>query len=313
MSKPYLNSSELIKSIKRRASIPENQVTFTDEDFLAFANEELQLGILPLVLSTHEEYFVYEEEIPLVSNQQEYTIPKRAIGAKLRDLFFKDSSGMLYDMTRISSENKTDNDTMFTEVPNVYQQYYVKGNKVVMVSRVSGVSGQKLLMSFYRRPSNLVPSSRVATITNINTSTGVITFDKIPSNFTSTSIYDFNQVEPPHDILNFDIPISAINTLTKTMTFDPDDLPSDLVVGDNVLLAGEAYVPNIPTELHVMLAHRVAARCLESMGDTQGLKNANLKLQEMEGKTVSMIEDRVTGAPLKAVNRNSFLRRKYRG
>lgn len=313
MSKPYLNSTELIKSVKRRASIPANQVTFTDEDFLAFANEEMQEGIIPLVLSTHEEYFVTESNVPLENDKQEYSIPNRAIGSKLRDLHFRDRTGLLYDMARVSLENKTDNNVMFTQVSNVYQQFYVKGNKVVLLSDVQGISGEQLEFSYYRRPNNLVTLDRVATIININRTSGVITFDKIPTNFSSSAVYDFVQVEPPHDILGMDATIIAISTANKTITFDTDDIPDDLIVGDTVLLAGETYVPNIPTELHVLLAHRVAARCLESMNDSEGLKNANLKLQEMEGKTVSMIEDRVTGAPLKALNRNSFLRRKYRG
>ena len=59
----YLNSTALIASIKQRAMVPESQVTFTQQDFLNFANEEMQIGLVPAILQFHEEFLVVETEI----------------------------------------------------------------------------------------------------------------------------------------------------------------------------------------------------------------------------------------------------------
>ena len=50
-----LKTSDLIRSIKRRAMIPSSQETFTDEDFLEMATEEVNLGLVPLIQRMHEE------------------------------------------------------------------------------------------------------------------------------------------------------------------------------------------------------------------------------------------------------------------
>jgi hypothetical protein len=89
-------------------------------------------------------------------------------------------------------------------------------------------------------------------------------------------------------------------------------IPDELSIGDYVAEAGQCIIPSIPTELHSMLAQRVACRCLEALGDMQGLQMANQKLSEMELKTGSLIDNRVEGAPLKVVNRHGFLRQSRR-
>ena len=72
MVKPYYTSSSLISAVKRKASIPVAQVTFSDEDILAFANEELYLAQVPSILQYHEEYFVYTKETPLIPDISRY-------------------------------------------------------------------------------------------------------------------------------------------------------------------------------------------------------------------------------------------------
>ena len=43
----YMNSADLIASIKRRTFMPLNQNAFTEEDLLAFADEEMSIGLVP--------------------------------------------------------------------------------------------------------------------------------------------------------------------------------------------------------------------------------------------------------------------------
>lgn len=305
--KSYLTSTELIKSIKRRASIPTSQNTFTDEDFLNLASEELAMGIVPHIMSFNEEYFVVREDVPMESSKSNYNIPYRAIGNKLRDLSYKDTSGSQFELTRVSLENIYEN--IITSISGRYQKFYVMGSQVVLFPDVGSVSsGEKLAFTYYLRPNNLVKSSRTGFINSIDYVNGVVTLTAIPTNFSLNTKYDFVQIETPHKIYDYDLLASAINPLAKTVTFGPGNVPAELIVGDTLMEAGETFVPNIPSELHSMLAQRVAARCLEAMGDTQGLNNANTKLNEMEIKTGTLIDNRVEGAPLKVINKNSFLR-----
>jgi hypothetical protein len=105
---PWLTSNALIESIKRKISFPVSQNTFSNTDLLAFANEEMMISQVPSVMIYHEEYFVIGVKVPLRDNVSRYPIPDRAIGMKMRDLFYEDTAtpGNLTEMTRISSEDK---------------------------------------------------------------------------------------------------------------------------------------------------------------------------------------------------------------
>lgn len=305
MAVPYLTSTSLIASIKRRASIPISQNTFTDDDLLAMANEEIFIGLVPSILQVHEEYFVTSETTDIEANKPNYSIPSRAIGNRLRQLSFRDGNNNLYEMTRIQPEIRYDNQASGTT--SIYR-FLVQNNEVVLVPNPSDQANGQLEMSFFIRPNVLVRENRVGIISDIDTNTGIITLESLPSAFESGSLYDFIRIPSPHRIMSYDVAPVSVDPLTNTITFNSDDIPADLAVGDSVMLAGETFVPNVPTDLHVVLAQRVAARCLEALGDTQGLANANTKLQEMEFKTNELIDNRVEGSPQKVVNRNNILR-----
>lgn len=304
----YLTTNTLIDSVKRRASIPESQQTFQEADFLAFANEELDLGIIPHVLSYHEEYFVYTELVEIEADVQRYPIPERAVGNKLRELSYVDESGNIFEMTRINIDDIAAFQGNYTT--SSYTTFYVEGGDIVLLPPVSSTPTGSLRFSYYLRPNELVSEDRVAIITSIDTNTGEVTVDNVPDNITVADELDFIQTKSPHKSLAIDITAQGINTVTKVITFDPDDLPSRLAVGDQVALAGETIVPQVPSDLHSMLAQRVAARCLESLGDTQGITLANTKLAEMEQKTGALLDNRVEGASQKILNRHSTLHRK---
>lgn len=298
----YLNAESLIDSIKRRASVPENQVTFTKEDFLELANEEMLIGLVPSILQFHEDYFVFEEAIPLIPNVAEYAIPYRAIGNKLRDVQYKLGDNTYNEMTRIGIGDR------FSDYYNGLYRYYIRNNKVVF-NTVNTNDTASLAMVYYIRPSKLVLQDQIGVITSINRTSGDITLSSIPAEFSTSTKYDFYKVKSPHRILSIDKSAVTINPSAKTVTFNITDIPADLEIGDHLAKAEESNIPQIPTELHVVLAHRVACRILESIGDTQGLQNANIKLAEMEMKTGNLIDARVEDSAKKVVNRFSPLRR----
>jgi hypothetical protein len=307
MANPYLTSDTLIESVARRASIPEGQQTFEDVDFLAFANEEIQNAILPLILSMNEEYYVTSEDISLVASQSNYAIPYRAIGGKLRDVFYKDTQGNLQEMTRISPDDRSY--FQASNVSNFYEAYYIQGNDIILCPNVSATVVGSLTVSYYLRPNQLVAEDRVATITAINIvgSTTVYTVDLVPDDMTVTSELDILQAKPGFKTRDFDLTPSAVDSAAETITFLTANVPAGVVVGDHITFASECKIPQIPVELHSILAERVAARCLEAMGDQAGLQAANQKLSEMEQKSSTMIDNRVEGAPMKINNHKGLV------
>lgn len=498
MAVSYFTSNTLIESIKNRALIPSTQQTFTSADLLRFANEEMLIGIVPLVERFHEEFFIFEEATPLISNQRSYEIPYRATGNKLRSLYLLDAQQNRFPMTRVSADN------LEYYQGNGYGQsiygFYIANNTVNLLNVSSQDSNSKLLYSYYMRPNKLVDETRVVKVasvapstgtnfstpggftvgtnqvvlplhnlidgvsgkfslvgfaglpfpfntndtyyikvsnpslveiysdkdlsspvimqnqwsfsdTDVNVSSDTITLSSslysdslpnalpvqfttggtlpsginpftiyflkrvgtntyevytdqnltfkvdistqgsglfsvqqevipgtgtftantyditlqtsVPSAFTTLETYDIIQTKSPHKTLRYDLsPVYISGTVIRFKKEDMhrsiDDLNNTPVyvlpkAGDMIAISGETIIPQIPDELHSMLAQRVACRCLEALGDREGLSAANAKLAEMEERTATLINDRVEGSPQKVVNHNSPLRQRFIG
>lgn len=380
-----LKSNALIRSIKRRAFIPSSQESFTDEDFLEMATEEINLGLVPLIQRMHEEHLIYYIEVPLVSGVRKYPIPPRAHGNKLRDIALVDENDNIFEMNRYSINEISD----FTNTTSYINSrgFYLENNDVIVVNFDINI-GQKLRMYFYMRPNFLVVDEKGASIqqieqvtevnqitpksgsiTNISvasetvitsnnhnlqssnliiisgsnstpsidgiyevsvinentfsipvTVSGVgstgswelgisckkLTIDLFPDEFTESSSFDITLHVSPNKIVSYDIPVNSYNQITKTISF-PIEYLTDVAIGNYVTLSEQTIVPNIPTELHPILAQRVAVACLEAMGDEQGKQSAERKLANMEKDAGTFLDNRVEGAIQKIKSRHSPL------
>lgn len=393
--KPYLTSTDIIEAVKRKISVPVYQNTFSEEDILRFANEEMLISQVPSVLSFHEEYFVTTKEVSLENNRTRYPIPERAIGHRLRDLFYKDVSGNLVEMARISQDDRAffqyrgGNGDVYT--------YYFEGHDVVLVPDVDSSAQGSLLFVYYLRPNQLVLNERIATLTgfsktvtvdnsaltagdtftigdevftavvgapstnqfqigvsssvsasnlaaainteatysatvagaivtvlysvldttlsssdssalSVQTTQGCV-FDQMPTNLTVGSTIDFLQTRPGHRTYSMDITLPVGSISGTTLNLATANVPTDLIVGDYIASSGECFIPQIPTDLHIALVERICARILSSIGDTEGLQTVNQKLQEVELRTGSLVDNRSEGSPQKINQRHSLLRR----
>jgi len=303
-----LDTDKLIDSIKRRASIPSNQSTYTEDDFLAFINEEMSLSIVPSILRLYEGHFLFQETTDLVDEKSDYRIPTRAIGNKLNELQYVDNNNNRFEMTRITTGDIPDYQGAYTQ--NHAYAYYVEYNKIKLLPPIQGSASGSLLFYYYIRPNEMVEESRVAKVVagGINRTTGEITVDKIPDHFSTDITYDMYMAGSPHAHMVIEKTATSVNSVTKTLTFALDDIPDDLEDGDHIAMKCECIIPQIPSDLHVLLAQYVAERILEAQGDTQGLQNAKAKTREMENKAGTIIDNRVDEAPLKIVNRHGTLR-----
>lgn len=298
-------SSQLIESVVNRGHVPVNQSTFDEQNFLDFATEELRLGIVPFIMTMNEDYFLFEIETPILTNKREYTIPPRATGVKLKDLQYRDQNGNYREMTRVSIGDRFEED--YSNSLNDINRFYIKNNKIVLLGKPENSLGSLVFVT-YIKPSKLVPDDQVAIISGINRTSGVIVVDKIPELYTTQQKYDFYKSSSPFNLLKIDFNVQSLNNTNKTITVDPSLIPDDLEIGDHFSLANQAIIPQIPEELHVMLAQMITCRLMESQGDTEGLANAQAKLAQMKNDAGAIIDNRVTDAPRKIKNRYSLVK-----
>src|SRR5690606_16483458 len=116
---------------------------------------------IPSILQYHEEYLVYLHSEPLISNKSKYAIPGRAIGMKLRDVFFRTTGNQLVEMSKINPDDKSFFEIDFSSMPTpIY--YYIQNNSIILVPEVRDNPTGHLEFTYYLRPNSLVKDEKAA-------------------------------------------------------------------------------------------------------------------------------------------------------
>lgn len=319
-----LTGDRMIDSVRKRTMVPDDTSIFTDQDILDILNEELDVQVLEKLLTLHEEHLTTHVDIPR-NNEGVYEIPYRAIGNKVRDISLVNGSGRnayVYELSQIGIGELPD--YSFSIDSNTYlDRFYVEGNEFKLINPSRNYDTIRIY--FYIRPSVLTKVDQAGIISSIvNDGTNVtLELSQVGKNFTSDLVYDIVGKRSPNKIRGYDLtPVSVTTGTTGSIVFalsDIEDFVGDIKVGDYVTVAEETPVPNIPTEMHPMLAQATAIHILEALGDTEALSNAEKRMMKMVNSVQTLIDDRVELAPKKIKPRHSTLAqsvgtiRKYRG
>jgi len=303
-----LTGNKLVESVRNRAMIPNDTSIYTDQNILDIANEELDVQLLDKLLTLHEEHLTTHIDVAR-NDDGVYDIPYRSVGNKIRDVVMI-NGGTQYELTQISIGELPD----YTYDDSTYSygmdKFYVESNQVKLVSKTR--SYDTIRIYFYIRPNVLTKtqeSAQISTISNDGTET-TITFVSMPSKFASTDVFDIVGNRTPNRIKSWDIQQVEVNTSLKYIKFntsDIEDVLGDIKVGDYVCKAEESPVPNIPTEMHPLLAQLAAVHILEALGDSEGLGNAQRRLDNMTKSVMELVDDRVELAPKKIRPRHGVI------
>jgi hypothetical protein len=136
----------------------------------------------------------------------------------------------------------------------------------------------------------------------------VLALSQTPKHFSQDMLYDLVQNISPNKITNYDLECNSVDFTLKQVSIPMSAFSEAPVVGQYLTVAEETVVPNIPTELHPILAQRVAVACLEAMGDEQNKQSAERKLAQMELNGMTLIDNRTEGSQQKIKNRHSSLK-----
>lgn len=184
--KPWMTSQDLVEAIKASVAFPTSQNTFSSDDLLRFANQEMLIDQVPSVLSYHEEYYVFRQKVPLVANQSRYDLPPRAVGMKLRDVNFVDNNGNLFEMSRIEATDKA----FFQRINTIntgVSKFYLEANSLVLTPELQNNPQGFLLFQYYIRPNQLVDNSRAAISTAIDKAIQVVNKSCMPANVNTST------------------------------------------------------------------------------------------------------------------------------
>jgi hypothetical protein len=224
--------TSLIASVKRRCSVPTAQSLFQNTDFASLLSEEMQSIVVPIIMSEQENYFVHFKDEAIDGTTKEFRIPDRAIGGKLKDVaFYNSTSDALNIRPRLGLDDYGNAKGNFV---GDLTGYFLRDNKIVFKPAPTN-SNDSLRIYYYRRPSNLVQLSESGKITDINTGTKTVTFDTVQSSWGTSKTFDLIRGRGMFQSLGDDLAITAMPD-SSSITFT-ETLPTDLAVGDYVALA----------------------------------------------------------------------------
>lgn len=299
-----ITADQLLAGVKRRISVPANQVLLENSDILAMADAVIRSHIVPIFESVNQDFFVTSTNVALVANKSEYDIPYRAVGRALRDLKLKDSATDEVFVRSLSKVAITDIELVLgnTDV----SAFYFKGDRIALVPSVGSATQTKYLEVWYRIvPSTLIEISSAATVVSVGATD--ITVNATPTSITNLTPVDFIQAKSGSRIYSMDVTPTA--TTSTTISFSASDIPSDLTAGDYIALAGTApVVTMIPNEAYSLIESLVAKRALKAIGDFEGAKVVDEDIREEEKGLLKIIEPRIDGEPTVIINRTGLVR-----
>lgn len=298
MAKKY-TTADLLNSVKSRMLIPTSQETFTDEQILMLADEELQNFLVPLIMDVREDYFIVKSNHSAVNvtnnTQPVFRMPERAVGNKLTDLTVVDSSNNERSLPHYSRPDSHDSALGF-QYETAHDGFTFQGNNIIIL----GNYGATASFNFYfaQRPNKLIETTAAGQITAINTSSNEITVSSLPSTFLVGEEVDLVMGSAPYDNLAIDLTISSVSGTVVGLPSLPTNSSTGaitLAVGDYIALAGEAPVIQLPTEFFPVLAQATVVRILEALGDARGSQLARETLIKMSQDSLTLISPRVEG------------------
>lgn len=258
-------TTALVADVKITGMVPTIQPLVTDAQIITAMDQELHNELAPVLMGVMEEYFVTSSDIAVTTGTESYPIPQRAVGAKLRGVFWVNSSGGLLHIPRRTLK---DSRTSWPLSNAPFSGYYIQGNTIRFFPQA--IPSGTIRVYYYRRVSALVAESAAAEVTAVNTTTNKATVTTYPSSWTTGTVIDSIQGFPHFDNVWTGKAIIGI-TGAGPYDIEVDDV-GDLAVGDWLALEDESPIPQIPLEGHVLLTLATASTLLRQFADGKGVE-----------------------------------------
>jgi hypothetical protein len=297
---PDYTTNALCASILRRGGLPAG-TGLSRADLLQRATEELRGSIYAFLKGLREEFVIAPLVLSPTTNT--VTIPVRASGAALRTVQFQNNTTQGYfNLPRVEPERAV----AYIAAGTQPQGFFFQGNNLILIGCQNPVGS--LQISYQQRGGQLVFPTACGQITSITPggSTTAIVVSSAPTTFTSSQLYDFVSATPNFVASALDVVAAVSGT---TLTVANSLVPSTLAVGDYVCLAGETCIPQLPYELHDLLAQVTAQEIAMSTGSSR-LDAITSKTNQLKNDLTNLLSPRTDGQARPVISRGAGWRRR---
>ena len=301
-------ADDLLTDVRRSGMFPSSSAGATaDADLLAYADKEMQTRLIPLLVSMREEWYSKVVDIPLVSGQAEYRLPKNAITGRTRLIQLLDpATNALTNLERIEPGRTQE---LIGNQQGRPWAYFLRGAAVALFPPPAD-STLKIRVTYLCRPGSLQLSSNCKAVATASLSGG--TWSLTTSGDLSTAA-DCVAATPPFEALADG---TVVRTGSATYTCASGGVPSyGIAVGDWLCPANTSPVVQLPVELHGILTQRTVARAKLAQGYQQEAAQLTADADKLLDEAMRLLTPRTEGEQRKIVgqllwrNRRGFLGR----
>lgn len=295
-------ADDLIDSVKRNAIIPSSQRKYSDDDFLAILNEELQLMLTGELMKVNEEFFIDFQIVPLVSETSYYEFPKKAAGWRIRDILWLDYASTAFTpLQRIPFEYISRYQYQKSDRPLFV---YLADSYVLTIPEMDTVVSGALVFAYERMQNKLVKEAECGQVTGVTAVAGGYQLNVASMPIGYTGECDIISGTAQHGlVLESVIPVAA----PLLLTFTSVDFMRAPEIGDWVCQTGNTPIAHIPSEYNVILANLAAIRYCAATGDEKSMGTltalVNAEIQKLKDRSLN----RIKGRPMKIRTKDRVL------
>lgn len=292
-------SEDLLTSIRNSGMIPNTGATGSeDADLLRHASEGIWSYIVAGVAQLREQYYYKREREALVSGQQTYRIPKRALWNKLTNVWHVLNSQRVPLREIPKREIQRYGRIAGAGAP---AGYTIDGNYLRPVPDESPSYTGFWEWCYYVRPGNLVKSAEYRRVVVVSSPS--VTLDSaVPSSWTTANTFDIHSPESGCDYRAISLSASLVSGtgITFSEEIDGSVFGSHVVeVGDYVCLENTVAVPGVPPELQPQVARLAAMHWAEATGNRKKFDMHVKVFSEFLQATYGAMETRVEEKPMR--------------
>ena len=296
-------TADLLASIRRRCFMKASDPDFTTADITAMLNEQVGAYLYDLMRPYAQNYAVQTLDQPLVSRQQDYQVPTRAVNGSIEAMACVDVQGKVPGY-RLAMYDLQDSVLLQSVASSVVPVCYSMESNVVRLWPVpiSPLAPQNTLRILYmQRASELVDASACAVLSGAVSNVTATTYrvnitGTAPTTFTVGATVEIVCAQPAYSTFSPTAVISGSGAGFVDVTGVAPTGPLLPSAGDYLCLYDQAPVlTNVPLEFQECLLQWTALKMMEAKGDQAAMDRMGKALSIAEGNIRKQLTQRNTG------------------
>lgn len=318
MGAPDYDSAALLTGVRRDCFLAASDENWTDTRIMAIADDCTLSQIAPVFKSTKQDWFQADKTIPLVASVTAYDLPEEAMWSGVDKVWvIETATGRIIDDAGLNYVNASQRGLVQTQQAGVPAAFWTNQTQLIINAPpdATTVATYSLLVSYYRRPAQLVLTTNVCTVTAVSSVTMIASVTTIPSYITTNGPDTYTSGTPYRlDVWDRTLPNTRLignataSVTGAVITFNGAVTAAQVAListGDIISVHGTSKYPDMPPEAMPFLRKLVGKTITMAQKDDVGLQAYIAGQQGELANVIRGMSNRADGSPKKLSMRNA--------